>query len=586
MSLSGIAMADKPRGNFAVDPMVALALVMTAGLGLRLMGMAHGFPDFVTGDERVVTRDAIRFVNLSTLQPLHFNYPALFSYAYSIALVGAYVVDLLPDVGGLPASVTFAHLFAPTQIALVGRGVNVLAGTGLIAVTYILGQRGYGRFCGLGGAAFTAVSLTLISHSRFALPDMTMALLACASCAVIMVVLETGKRSSVVAAGLLLGLAVSTKYNAGFVVFGLLWALLLQARRPERTDGVRFFLLAVATFSFSGLVGFLVGSPYWVLSFDEYSNAVFNVASNLQFSMHEVEWPRLAALWGLIRRESAWGVLLVGGVFYALYRRNPTDLLLLVIVIPAFVYIGSLPKGGMHYAIFLFPLGGILAARMLLELTAARSPRIQTGLFVCACLPQLWTGPGEGARLGQADVRSRARVWIEGNIPDGATVGVYRIDYTPPLKGDIHRNFLVQQIQANRSRPEVVAYLDSLRRRLPIYTQLTLEYFSEQAQVPSAYRGSVDLSDPKTLETFRRRWMDYDELKEWKVSHLILPSAGYSRFFSGQSPPAGSAAHYYHERSKAYIQQLFDDEEHFQIVAEFVGGTQERPKKVTVVKVS
>ena len=80
--------------------------------------------------------------------------------------------------------------------------------------------------------------------------------------------------------------------------------------------------------------------------------------------------------------------------------------------------------------------------------------------------------------------------------------------------------------------------------------------------------------------------MDYDELKEWKVSHVILPSAGYARFFSGQAPPPGTAAHYYHERSKAYIQQFLVPDERYRVVAEFVGGTDKNPKRITVVEVS
>jgi len=114
-----IGVAPEP-GRFTLDPALVLALLMSCGLVLRLWGVTHGFPDFVSGDERVVTKDAIRFINLATMQPLHFNYPALYSYVYSVALVRAYLIGLLPDIGGLRASVSFAHLFVPTQIALIG----------------------------------------------------------------------------------------------------------------------------------------------------------------------------------------------------------------------------------------------------------------------------------------------------------------------------------------------------------------------------------------------------------------------------------------------------------------------------------
>ncbi len=147
-----MSMSEIRSTRFNIDPTVAVGLVLTAGLVLRLLGVSHGFPDFVTGDERVVTTDAVRFIHMVTLQPQHFNYPALYSYLYSAALVGASLIELMPDVGSLAASVTFTHLFVPTQVALVGRVVNVLAGTGLIAVTCALGNHAYGRPVGLGAA--------------------------------------------------------------------------------------------------------------------------------------------------------------------------------------------------------------------------------------------------------------------------------------------------------------------------------------------------------------------------------------------------------------------------------------------------
>ena len=61
---------------------------------------------------------------------------------------------------------------------------------------------------------------------------------------------------------------------------------------------------------------------------------------------------------------------------------------------------------------------------------------------------------------------------------------------------------------------------------MPIYTQLTLEYFSDPPIVPREYRAGVDLRDAKTRETFRRTWMDHEELRRWKVEYVILPSQG------------------------------------------------------------
>lgn len=285
------------------------------------------------------------------------------------------------------------------------------------------------------GAVFTAVSLALIHHFRFALPDMMMALLAAAFCVFVVAFLKSGGTWGCTCAGLMLGLAVSTKFNAGFVLFGFLVAVILRSR--TLTGGGAFCLRSVTLFAVAGLIGFVLGSPYWVMSFGEYVQAALIVAFNLQCSLHAVEWPRLMALWSLVRQETVWGVMLICGVVFAVTRRRDVDLLLLVVILAAFLYACVLPKGSIHYTIlFLYPLGGVLAARMLTEITASSLSLVRVALLVGISMPQLWTGVGDRARLGQADYRSQAREWIEANIPDGSVIGVYRIDYTVPLKGD------------------------------------------------------------------------------------------------------------------------------------------------------
>ena len=95
----------------------------------------------------------------------------------------------------------------------------------------------------------------------------------------------------------------------------------------------------------------------------------------------------------------------------------------------------------------------------------------------------------------------------------------------------------------------------------------------EKPLVPPAYRSGVDLRDPKTLETFRRTWMEYPELKQWQVDYIVLPSAGYRRFLDGRAPPPGTAAHYYFTRSRDYIRQFFDPANpRYEMVEEFVDG--------------
>ena len=183
-------------------------------------------------------------------------------------------------------------------------------------------------------------------------------------------------------------------------------------------------------------------------------------------------------------------------------------------------------------------------------------------------------------------MRTEAARWIEANIGNGTTVGIYRIDYTPPLKGDIHRNLLQTLALRNASNPELTAKLREMDRSMPIYTQLTLEYFADGPLVPEAYRGSVEVTDPKTREIFRRRWMEYDDLKRWKVRYVVLPSAGFARFLEGDPPPGGTAAHYYFTRSRDYVKQFFDREDgRYRLVKSFEEDVEEGGSSIAIVEV-
>jgi hypothetical protein len=239
----------------------------------------------------------------------------------------------------------------------------------------------------------------------------------------------------------------------------------------------------------------------------------------------------------------------------------------------------------MHYVLFLFPFAGVLAARFIV-VVGAKKAGIWVIVLLLSSLPQLSKNISAGQRLQQTDLRIEAARWIEQNIADGAVLGVYRIDYSPPLKGDIHRNFLERSIRANAGDPQLVASLLSLKERMPIYTQLTLEYFSDPPIVPPEYRAGVDLRDAKTRETFRRTWMNYEELKRWKVKYVILPSQGYSRFFSNAPPPVGTPTRYYYDRSRSYISQFFAEENpRFRSVAEFTKGQGEDEARISILRV-
>lgn len=565
-----------------------LAVICTLSLLLRVHGIGHGYPDFVTGDEKNVLITAVGYVYSEDLEPSHYHYPALYSYLFGLSLVVASFTSLIPDVGSLALSVRFTQLFAPAQLAILGRSISAFAGCGLVALTYLVGRRSYGWRVGLAGAVFSATSTVLVSQSRYALPDVPMALASLGACYYAFGILHHGRRSDYIAAGLLAGLAVSTKYNAAPVAMALAVAHWLRVRKSapgERRYATAEFWSGAA----AGLVGFLAGSPYWLITAGKYYQGLAAVLSNTQFSLRSTEWPLLEAVGGICQAEMAWGLLFLIGIGYAIYRRRDSDWVLLSVIVPGFLYIGSWQKSGLHYFVHLLPMAGLLGARALGDTRLVLNSGRGLALLLVITLPQVWVSIADGSELSRPRLTTVAGEWIEGNIPDGSTIGIYARDYAPYLSGQDDREFLENLVAENRylGRAEMASRLSSMMARTRTYRQYALEYELPEPVVPAEYTLTADLEDPKTRQIFSRRLVSHGELRELGVDYLVLPSSGYSRFLTLEEPAAGTAAHFHFVQNRDLIRQFLDQRDpRFTLVREFVDDRGGQRTAIRIVKVN
>jgi hypothetical protein len=556
-----------------------LPFLLSLALGLRLVGIDHGHPLYVSGDERPIIADAVRFVHQGTLKPEFYNYPAFYAQVFSLALWGLYWLGYFADLGAAGPSLALAEWLHPVHLALVGRLLSALAGVGLVGLVYKLGKRAYGRDAGLGGALFAAVSPLLVHQARFALPEALMALLAIGACYYLVAIAQGGMLADYLKAGLCIGLAISTKYNAAMLLGGLATAHLLCAGKRRA-----LWSRELAAGAGAVVLAFFLGSPHWLFSFSAYGLALLYESANVQFSLGERAWPLWATLKGVVAGEMGWGLLGLAGCGYALYRRARADWTVLAVVVPSLLYIGSWPKGGLHYLIHAFPLMGLVGTRLVLELGRRRP--LQAGLLLLVSLPSAHRAWEQGKELGRKDVRLTALHWIEEHIPAGTTIGGYWVQYCPPLKSTIELEKLQQLIRGHAHRPKVVAALQEIGRRIPFYRGVGLDYYLDEPRIPPEYAHSVDVKDPKTQQTFRRAWRTYEELRRLNVEYAILPEAAYGRFLTGQEPPPGTAEHYYFTRNRDYLKQFFDPEDgRYELVREFAPDKGQRGSRIRLLRV-
>jgi len=129
--------------------------------------------------------------------------------------------------------------------------------------------------------------------------------------------------------------------------------------------------------------------------------------------------------------------LAIAGLAWALWRHTTVDLLLAPYALAYFVYISTWSELADRYLLPILPLLLLLAVRLCLEVVdlrpAARrfaAPAVAL-VLVAALVAPLAGSIAYDRELSGADVRVRAKAWVEGNVPAGSIVATE--NYGPPL---------------------------------------------------------------------------------------------------------------------------------------------------------
>jgi 4-amino-4-deoxy-L-arabinose transferase-like glycosyltransferase len=220
-----------------------LALVVLLGAALRLFPIWFGLPYAHARPDEATALGHAAAILAGDPNPHFFHWPSLTFYAFA-------------GLFGLASLVGRAAVHA--DLVLIARAAVAIAGTATILVLSRLASRVTDRPTGLLAAFFLSVAVLHVRDSHFALTDVLMTLLVTASLAMLAKALDTCSLRDVALAGLLGGLATSTKYSAAAIVAAMaavqwLWYTKSRDHRPAL-----IFLAA-----FGG--GFLVATPFALL---------------------------------------------------------------------------------------------------------------------------------------------------------------------------------------------------------------------------------------------------------------------------------------------------------------------------------
>jgi hypothetical protein len=254
---------------FSRIPSRWLWVVFVVGAALRFVPIWFGLPYLqARPDEGAAVGHAVAILG-GDLNPHFFHWPSLTFYLFAVAFAAASGIHgLLPGASPL----TDANYF------LIGRAVVAAAGTATVLTVHRLTRRCGGAAAALLAASFLAVAMLHVRDSHFAMTDVLMTLLITASLSMVLGALNQAvavqRDNPAVArfalAGLLGGLAASTKYSAAAIVLAMAAAQVVIFLRFRGIWPPRLWLPSIAfTAALAG--GFLAATPYAVLDFPTFS---------------------------------------------------------------------------------------------------------------------------------------------------------------------------------------------------------------------------------------------------------------------------------------------------------------------------
>jgi hypothetical protein len=388
-----------------------------------MWGIKQGLPYSYNVDEAThfVPR-AIAFFS-HDLNPQYFLNPPAYSYLLHI------VFELWFGSGD---AVARAYTTNPTEVFLVARVVAAVLGTIAVWLTYLAGERLFGRTVGLLGAAIFGVAFLPIFYSHLALNDVPTLAPVALSLYGSAGVLRRGWRRDYVIAGVGVGLAAATKYTGGITLVCLIAAAACDGAGGAAMVALRRTALALL----AALIAFVLANPYAVLDFSAFSAGVSSQASaagggepaKLGITAGSgTAYYLWTFTWGLGWAPSL--AALGGAVLLLVRRRITVALVLLPAPIAFIVFMGDQQRFFGRWLMPIFPIVALLAAYGTCELVrwvvrTRRVPVVVAGTV--AAVVMLGQGVASAVHddsvLARPDTRNLARQWMVAHVPAGAKV--------------------------------------------------------------------------------------------------------------------------------------------------------------------
>ena len=423
-------------------PLAVPALVMllvVGALGFRLIGIDFGRPYVYHPDEYAIAKPGILMAHFNGWNPHAYYYPSALMYAEKAIAIAVHHFAHAPYEStiayGFDTAAYRAYYEAiPEQFDfyLAGRILVAILGSLTVAITFAAGRAAAGLTGGFAAAIFVALAPLAVIHAHYLTTDVPATMFV--ALALYLTIRGRDGGRTLIASGLVAGLAASTKYNAGAVVIAPLVIALALPSPPM----ARVRLAAAVTLA--SVVGFAVLTPVVLIDPGVILNALHGQV--LTYSSRAGQtggnsfgyW--LDYLWSPALGP-AFAIASVAGIVAAAVRRERTMVAILAFTVVYFVIVSFPSVRFERNLIPLFPALAILTGVALADLVKRRRlaiTAVAVAVFAIGAATALAADVDNDLALMRPDPRTIALDWINANLPAGSRIA--REDYSPQPSPD------------------------------------------------------------------------------------------------------------------------------------------------------
>lgn len=549
-----MSLLPKALRNSAADPRNLLILLSVTVL-LRLWGITYGLPVTYNSTEYFIAKHALSFGARKTVEPLFFIYPTFFTYSMALLYGLYFATGYLFGAFHSPADFAFQFVSNPYGFYLIGRLWTAFIMVLAIFFFYKIVRRFHPPSTAF---LWTLGFLSLFNiqfYTRWMVPD---AYLVLGTVLVFQYIHKwnvegLSSYKEVFLPGLLAGLTISSKYNAGFLALALLTAIFINFRENK----TRLRLGMAATLAI--LFGFLIGTPYWLIKFRAFLVGFQTIWSQSKYVLNVTTGiPYLWEISEIMKTELLLGIVLVSGIGFAIINFRKAYLPHLSALIPTFLLVGSWEKKGLDYLLVIFPVGFILTAAIFAELKDKFSSTKLRVAMLIVLLPSLAHVGYLSFLQSRTDTRQLATEWIISHIPpqtplcyDHYHYDLDLLDVDRFLKYGSGSQFLAREIKDKISR---------LKSSYRNYRFISPIQEFEEPEIPDGLNEETRQliqTDPFLREQFRHPYKSLEELKQEGARWLIINSETYQKFLRNPLPPLANPLRSIYEKKLSFYQELF-----------------------------